>query len=450
MFDSIHIANASIVNEGQISKGDLLIQGDVIQEISTGSSLITPQGAKYVDASGLFLLPGIIDDQVHFREPGLTHKADIYHESMAAVAGGVTSYMDMPNTKPPATTLELLEEKYEIAAKNSLANFSFYMGVTNDNHEEVLKTPLDSVCGLKAFLGSSTGNLLVNNYNTLETVFKQTQHIVAVHCEEDSIIQENLSAFSETYGNNIPVTLHHKIRNAEACYVSSSWAAELARKHNTRLHILHISTEDELALLDNSLPVDRKRITGEVCVHHLWFTSDDYEKFGNRIKWNPAIKEKHHREALRRAVKSGLIDIVATDHAPHLADEKNKTYSDAPSGAPIIQFSLLMMLEMVKEKIVSLEDVVRLMCHNPARLFQIRRRGCIRKGWFADLVLIDLNSRYVVENKNIYSKCGWSPLEGTVFGSEIKMTVINGEVVYEDGRINENVRGRRLFFERNS
>ncbi len=450
MSDIIHIANAFIVNEQQISKGDVLIRGEIIQDISIESSLTSPPGAKYVDASGLFLLPGIIDDQVHFREPGLTQKGDIFHESRAAVAGGVTSYMEMPNTKPPATTLELLEEKYQVAQKNSIANFSFYIGVTNENHEEVLKTPLDSVCGLKIFLGSSTGNLLVNNYDTLEIIFKKTPHIVAVHCEEDEIIEKNISQFTKQYGKNIPVGLHHRIRSSEACLVSSSRAVELAKKHNTRLHILHISTEDELSLLDQTQQLENKRITGEVCVHHLWFTSDDYEKFGTLIKWNPAIKEKHHREALRKSITNGLIDIVATDHAPHLFEEKHKPYLDAPSGAPIIQFSLLMMLELVKQKVVSLTDVVRLMCHNPARLFQIRQRGFIRKGWFADLTLIDLNTSYLVENKNIYSKCGWSPLEGTVFGSEIKMTLINGKIAFENGQINEDVRGKRLFFDRNT
>jgi dihydroorotase len=448
MSEKIHIANARIVNEGTICRGDVLVENEKISCVSLNVPLQTPEGFQCINAEGLYLFPGLIDDQVHFREPGLTHKADIYHESRAAVAGGVTSFMDMPNTKPAATTLELLEEKYALAAKSSVANYSFYMGVTNDNANEVLQTPLDSVCGLKMFLGSSTGNLLVNNSEAIEKIFAETKHIISVHCEEDEIIAQNLHHYRNLYGENIPVSLHHKIRNAEACLTSSSRAVALARKYKTRLHVLHISTIDELALFDSNVALEDKHIICEVCVHHLWFTSDDYEAHGNFIKWNPSIKEPYHREGLRKALTAGAIDMVATDHAPHLAEEKNNPYTQSPSGAPIIQFSLQIMLELARQKIIKLEDISRLMCHNPATLFKIHKRGFIRPGYFADLVLVDLNTSCKVEKEIILSKCGWSPLEGTVFHSAIDTTIINGTIAWQKGKFNDKVRGKRLLFDR--
>jgi len=448
MPERIHIANALIVNEGKICKGDILTENLIISAVSFDKPIETPTGAKYINADGLYLFPGVIDDQVHFREPGLTHKADISHESRAAVAGGVTSYMEMPNTKPPATTLELLEQKYNIAAGNSRANFSFYMGVTNDNAEEVLKTPLDSVCGIKIFLGSSTGNLLVDNDSTLEKIFAQTRHIVAVHCEDDLIISENLRKHNELYGDNIPASMHHKIRDEKACYSSTAKAVQLAKKHNTRLHVLHLSTAEELAFFEQSLSPEQKRITAEVCVHHLWFTSDDYEQRGNFIKWNPSIKDARHRQALRDAILKGRIDVVATDHAPHLEEEKSLPYTKAPSGGPIVQFSLQIMLELVHEGVLTMEDVARLMCHNPAQLFSIHRRGFIREGYFADLVLVDINKTYTVERETIFSKCKWSPLEGTTFHSVIDTTIVNGIIAWSNGRLNDSVRGMRLMFDR--
>lgn len=448
MSNSIHIANAFIVNEGVVAKGDVLIENEYIAAISYNKSIQPPIGAHVIDAQGLFLLPGVIDDQVHFREPGLTHKADIYHESRAAVAGGVTSFMDMPNTKPPATTLSILEEKYAIAAQQSFANYSFYMGVSNDNVDEVLKTPLHNVCGLKIFLGSSTGNLLVDNLKTLETVFLKTNHIIAVHCEDDAIIAQNLSKMKAQYGDDIPISEHPNIRSAEACYSSSSFAVELARKYNTRLHIFHLSTKDELALLDNAIPLSQKRITGEVCVHHLWFCSDDYDTLGTKIKWNPSIKEKTHRTALRNALNNNLLDVVATDHAPHLLSEKNQKYTDAPSGAPIVQFSLQIMLDLSAQGVVPIERIPLLMSHNPAQLFQIEKRGFIREGYFADLVLVDRNKSYLVDKEKILSKCKWSPFEGQTFNSSIDTTFINGKIAWSKGNFNENIRGMRLVFNR--
>jgi dihydroorotase len=448
MSKTYHIANAFIVNEGKICKGDVIIQNGIIDTIDFSNNLSTPADAEYMNAEGLWLLPGIIDDQVHFREPGLTEKADIAHESKAAVAGGVTSFMDMPNTKPPAVTLQILEDKYNIAAKSSLANYSFYMGVTNDNIEEVLNTPLNSVCGLKVFLGSSTGNLLVNDQNALENLFAKTQHIVTVHCEEDSIIQNNLEKCKELFGENIPFNKHHEIRNVDACYTSSAKAIALARKHNTRLHVLHISTADELSLFDKNIPLNEKRITAEVCVHHLWFSANDYNDKGALIKWNPAIKEEHHRDSLRKAIYDNTIDVVATDHAPHLLEEKNKNYSNSPSGAPIVQFSLQIMLELVHQNILSIEQVVQLMCHNPAILFNIHKRGFIRQGYCADLVLVDRNALYCVTEDKIFSKCAWSPLTGTTFHSEISATFVNGNKIWQNGSFCNDTKGKRLMFDR--
>jgi len=448
MSQAYHIANAFIVNEGKICKGDLIIRNQIIEIIDFSNNIITPDDAEYIEADGLWLIPGIIDDQVHFREPGLTEKADIAHESKAAVAGGVTSFMDMPNTKPPAITLQILEEKYNIAEKSSLANYSFYMGVTNENIEEVLKTPLNNVCGLKVFLGSSTGNLLVDNQDSIEKLFSKTQHIVAVHCEDDSIIQNNLEKYIQTFGENIPFNKHHEIRNVDACYTSSSKAVALARKHNTRLHVLHISTADELSLFDNNIPLNEKRITAEVCVHHLWFSANDYDQKGAFIKWNPAIKEEKHRASLRNAISNNTVDVVATDHAPHLIEEKNKPYAQAPSGGPIVQFSLQIMLELVHQNMLSIEKVVQLMCHNPATLFNIQKRGFIRQGYFADLVLVNRNALYSVTEDKILSKCAWSPLTGTTFHSEISATFVNGNKIWQNGRFCNDTKGKRLMFDR--
>ncbi len=448
MTSGILIKNVNIVNEGKIQQADIIIRDEIIEDIVFNNQFTSFQELTVIDGQNLYALPGIIDDQVHFRQPGLEHKADIYTESKAAVAGGVTSYMEMPNTVPPTITQELLEAKYKTASDLSLANYSFYMGVTNNNADEVLKTPLDDVCGIKIFLGSSTGNLLVNKIDTIEKIFSKTKHIVAVHCEDDDIINQNLLYYKRKFGSNIPISYHHLIRNEESCLKSSYFAVELAKKHKTRLHILHLSTLDELSLLDNLLPIEQKHITAEACVHHLWFTSDDYEKYGAKIKWNPAIKNKKHREALRKALLSGLIDVVATDHAPHLLNEKNNLYELCPSGAPIIQHSLLLMLELVKKNIIPLHVLVQLMCHNPAKLFQIHKRGFIRKGYYADLVLLDLEKETQISQHNIYSKCKWSPIENQTLSSRVVTTIVNGHIVYNNGIFNETKKGKRLQFDR--
>ncbi len=448
MSSVIHIANAYIVNNNSIRKGDVIIENEIIRDVVYDFSPETPQDGDYIEAGGLFLIPGVIDAHVHFREPGFTHKADILHESMAAVAGGVTSYMEMPNTSPPATTLELLEKKYESASINSMANYSFYLGIANDNVAQILKAPLDTVCGLKMFLGSLTGRMLTNNFNTQEKIFSETPHIIAVHCEDDTLINKNLEKFKEKYGENIPFYFHHRIRNVESCVKSSSKIINLAEKHNTKLHICHLSTADELVLLRNDIPLEQKRITAEVCVHHLWFTAEDYLRLGQYIKWNPSIKEKKHRSALRNALKEGLIDIVATDHAPHLKEEKETNYENCPSGAPYIQFSLQMMLELVHEKVFTIEEVVQFMCHNPARLFNISKRGFICEGYYADLVLVNMNKPYIVTSDKIFSKCKWTPLEGKTFHSTIEMTLINGKTAWYNNKHLKSVRGKRIAFDR--
>jgi dihydroorotase len=448
MSQIIHIKNATIVNQGEVFRADVLIENEIIKQISQNHQLPTPANATIIDADGLFLLPGIIDDQVHFREPGLTHKADIYTESKAAVAGGVTSYMEMPNTLPPSTSKKLIQEKFDIAAKSSLSNHSFYMGVTNHNIDEVLQTSLHDVCGLKVFLGSSTGNLLVNCEEALDKLFSQTKHIIAVHCEDDQRIEKNLKKAVKTHGESIPFAEHAQIRDVESCYVSSSNAVKLAKKHNAKLHVLHISTEKELSLFDNVLPLKKKKITAEVCVHHLWFCSHDYHKHGAFIKWNPSIKEAHNREALIEAVNLGKIDVIATDHAPHLYEEKQQIYTKAPSGAPIVQFSLQMMLDLVKKNVFSIDNVVKMMCHNPSRLFQIHKRGFIEEGFFADLVLVDTNKPYTVTKDVILSKCNWSPLEGHTFSSSIHTTIINGHIAWQNAKFDETKMGKALTFDR--
>lgn len=442
------IKNADIVNEGRTFKGSVLINDDLIEAIfEAGEKIADDDSVEIVDAEGLLLLPGVIDDQVHFREPGLTHKGDIYSESKSAVAGGVTSYMEMPNTNPQTTSIELLEEKFSLASLRSFANYSFYLGATNTNINELVKIDPANVCGVKVFMGSSTGNMLVNDINALNRIFEEVPALIAVHCEDEEIVQKNSLNFRNIYGENLGIEFHPQIRSEEACYKSSSFAVELASRHNTRLHILHISTAKELSLFDNTIPLKEKKITAEVCVHHLWFSKNDYSKFGNKIKWNPAIKEESDRKALIEAVNSGLIDVVATDHAPHNWDEKQGNCLKASSGGPLVQFSLISMLQLAKKGNFSLEKVVEKMCHAPADLFRIEKRGYIRPGYFADLVLVNPNKPQNVTKKDIYSKCGWSPFEGATFDASVEKTFVNGKIVFDNGKFDENVRGRRLTFE---
>jgi dihydroorotase len=451
----IIIKDAKVVNEGKILRDTtLLIRNGIIEKIFREA---VPEAvlanAEVIDASGKFLLPGIIDDQVHFREPGLTHKGDIYSESKAAVAGGITSYMEMPNTVPQAITQELLNQKYIRASEVSLANYSFYIGATNDNLEELLKTDPSTVCGIKVFMGSSTGNMLVDNPATLSSLFQQSKMLIAVHCEDENIVQANLALAVEKFGEEIPVSEHPKIRDASACFKSSSKAVELAKKFGTRLHILHVSTAAEIALFE-SAPVKNKKITSEVCVHHLWFSDADYEKYGARIKWNPAIKSSNDRSSLIKAVNDNKIDIIATDHAPHTEDEKSRTYLKMPSGGPLVEHSLPAMLEMSRNGKISIEKIVEKMCHAPADLFGIEKRGYIRKGYKADLVLVDAG-RWTVTKDNIQAKCNWSPFEGESFYYFISHTFVNGNLVYKNltpgkkGTFYEQKKGERLTFVHN-
>jgi dihydroorotase len=442
--NSTLILNAKIVNEGRTVEGDILINDSHIERID--GDLQSLRAECVVDAKGKLLIPGAIDDQVHFREPGLTHKANISTESRAAVAGGVTSYMEMPNTVPPVFTQELLEDKYRIAAKNSLANYSFFIGASNDNLEEVLKTDIKKVCGLKIFMGSSTGNLLVDNEKTLEGFFSRFQSLIATHCEHEPTIRKNTEEFRVRFGENVPIHEHMNIRNEDACYRSSSFAVELAKKYGTKLHILHISTAKEIPLFDNSIPLEKKRITAEACIHHLWFNEKDYSRLGTKIKWNPAIKTEADQNAIFRAVMDNHIDVIATDHAPHTLEEKNNTYFKAPSGGPLVQHSVVAMLEFYHQNKISLEKIVEKMSHNPAILFQIERRGFIREGYFADLVLVDPNKPWTVSTENILAKCGWSPFEGQTFQSSIEKTWVSGHLAYENGKIIEGVPGQRLTF----
>lgn len=441
------IKNANIINEGKKFSGHILIAGEVIEKVIRGEILTQdiPAGCQVIDAAGLLLIPGVIDDQVHFREPGLTHKGDITSESRAAVAGGVTSYMEMPNTIPQTTTQELLEEKYRRAAEVSACNYSFYMGATNDNLAEVVKTDPASVCGVKVFMGSSTGNMLVDNDNTLSEIFRHSPVLVATHCEDETTILERIRIARERYGENVPPSRHAHIRNDEACYKSSARAVELAARHNTRLHVLHLSTAREMSLFSPG-EVSRKRITAEVCVHHLWFDDHDYITLGNRIKWNPSVKTTADREALREALNTGKLDVVATDHAPHTLEEKGNSYFKAPSGGPLVQHSLTAMLELYRNGIFTIEKVVEKMCHAPADLFRISGRGYIREGYFADLVLIDPGKNWKVTPENILYKCGWSPFEGTAFCHAVTHTFINGQLAYSNGKVNNEVRGKRLTF----
>jgi len=444
---SVLIRNATIVNEGKSFPSDLLIKNGRIEKIDL--SIETAYRVDEVHADGLLLLPGAIDDQVHFREPGLTHKGEILTESRAAVAGGITSYMEMPNTVPQATTQALLEEKYQRAAQVSPANYSFFMGTTNQNLEEVLKTDPATICGVKIFMGSSTGDMLVDSPNVLESVFSRSPMLIAVHCEDEATIRTNTEKARQQFGEAIPITQHPVIRDEEACWRSSSFAASLAMKHGTRLHILHISTAKELDLFRNDIPLEQKQITSEACIHHLWFTDADYVSKGSLIKWNPAVKSSADRAAIRQALLDDRIDVIATDHAPHTLEEKARPYFQCPSGGPLVQHALVAMLDMVKEGWISTEKVVEKMAHAPARLFRIVDRGFIREGYHADLVLVDPNNPWVVSKDNLLYKCAWSPFEGHRFGAKVIRTYVNGELVYENGKVSDIIAGQRLAFKRN-
>ncbi len=441
----ILIKSATIINEGTQKVADVLIRNGIIEKIDAE---INVKADREINSEGLHLFPGFIDDQVHFREPGLTYKADIFSESRAAVAGGITSFMEMPNTVPNTLTQKLLEDKYQIAKANSLANYSFYMGAGNDNLEEVLKTNPKNVCGVKVFMGSSTGNMLVDNQKTLEGLFSKVPLLIATHCEDEATIRRNFEKFSQLYGSNITIEMHPQIRTTEACYISSSMAVELAKKHNTRLHILHISTAKETGLFSNSIPLAEKRITAEACIHHLWFTDEDYAEKGNLIKWNPAIKSRSDRDALLEAVLNGRIDVIATDHAPHTFEEKSQPYLLAPSGGPLVQYALPAMLDLFHEGKISLEKIAEKMSHNPAICFQIEKRGFIREGFWADLAIVNLNKPETVRTENILSKCKWSPFTGHTFKSSVDYTIVSGELVYENGKIIDKSTGKRLTFNR--
>ncbi|MBT4344910.1 MAG: dihydroorotase [Flavobacteriales bacterium] len=439
------IKNTTIVNEGKIFRSDILIENDKIKDISENIEL---KADYIIDGTDLHLMPGVIDDQVHFREPGLTHKATIYTESKAAVAGGITSFMEMPNTQPQALTQELLEKKYELASNNSLANYSFFMGASNDNLKEVLKTDPKNVAAIKVFMGSSTGNMLVDNKEVLEELFSKSKMLIAVHCEDEKTIEKNTHLARKKYGENVPISEHSNIRSEEACFKSSSLAVKLAKKYNTRLHLFHISTEKEIDLLDNKIPLGEKKITAEVCIHHLWFDQNDYAKKGTLIKWNPSVKKSSDRKALFQAMLDDKLDVIATDHAPHTLNEKNNTYFKAPSGGPLVQHALPVMLEFFSSKKIKLEKIVEKMCHNPAICFKIKNRGFIRKGYYADLVLVNLKKPWKVKKSNILYKCGWSPFEGQTFNSNITHTFINGHLAYKNGKFNEEKKGMRLKFSR--
>ncbi|TLU97899.1 dihydroorotase [Dyadobacter luticola] len=449
------IINALVVNENTIQDLDVLIENGHIKKI--GKDLQSTPADRVIDAEGKYLMPGVIDDQVHFREPGLTHKANIYTESRAAVAGGVTSFMEMPNTVPNTLTQELLADKYQIAANTSLANYSFFMGASNDNYEEVMKTNPAEVCGIKIFMGSSTGNMLVDAPEVLEKIFANAPCIIATHCEDEPTVRSRMEYFKEKYGNDVPYNIHALIRNEDACLISSTFASSLAHKHKTRLHILHISTGDEVVLFEPGIRQNgqilladgsKKLVTSEACVHHLWFDAEDYHTLGNKIKCNPAIKQPHHKEAILQAVLDNRIDVIATDHAPHTMEEKNQHYWQAPSGLPLVQHTLNVMLELSKAGKISIERVVEKMSHAVADCFQIKDRGYIREGYAADLILVDTNADTLVEPANIYAKCGWSPFEGTNFGSRVTHTFVSGHLVFENGNFNEEKKGERLLFSR--
>lgn len=440
------IKNTTIVNENKTFIGDVLIENEIIKEIS--SEISATENTQIIDGKGKYLIPGFIDDQVHFREPGLTHKANIASESRAAAAGGITTFIEQPNTVPQATTQELLENKFEIASNSSYVNYSFMFGGTNTNLEELLKTDPKKVAGIKLFLGSSTGNMLVDDVAVLEKIFSSTKMIISLHCEDEATIRKNTAEFKEKFGDDIPIKYHPIIRSEDACYISSSKAIELAKKTGARIHIFHVSTAKETALFRNDIPIEEKQITAEVCVHHLWFSDKDYEEKGTHIKWNPAVKTEKDRQGLWEAFLDGRIDVLATDHAPHTLEEKTNVYTKAPSGGPLVQHALPAILEKVKEGVISIEKAVEKMSHNPAKLFQIEKRGFIKEGYFADLVLIDTNKPWTVAKDNILYKCGWSPFEGTTFSSTITHTFVNGNLIYNNGVFNDDIKGKRLTFNR--
>ncbi len=448
MNNSYLIKNATIINEGKQFVSDVLVNGGIIEKIAPNINTPSNKAIREVYADGKYLIPGIIDDQVHFREPGFPHKADIYHEAKAGVAGGVTSFMEMPNTKPPAITQEKLEEKYQIGAKTSLANYSFFMGVSNDNIDEVLKTDPANVCGIKIFMGSSTGNMLVDSERTLEAIFSKTPMLIATHCEDEATVEANLEAYIKKYGDDIPIECHPEIRNEEACIKSSSFAIELAKKHHTRLHILHISTAEETKLFDNSIPLSKKHITSEVCVHHLWFDKFDYDLHGTQIKCNPAIKDFKHKYALMEALLDDRLDIIATDHAPHALYEKQNPYTKAPAGVPLLQHSLNVMLTFYHQGKITLEKIVEKMCHAPAECFKVKNRGYIREGYHADLALVDINKEWIVDKSNVYYKCSWSPFETYMFKGKVTHTFVNGFLAYHNGNFYEEQKGSRLEFDK--
>jgi dihydroorotase len=441
------IKNAKIVNEGKIFEGDILIEGNIIKEIDLSIS-VKSSDMVVIDVEGNYVLPGMIDDQVHFREPGLTHKANIETESKAAVAGGITSFIEMPNTIPQTTTVEKLEEKFAIAAKSSHANYSFMFGGTNDNLEEILKVDSKTVAGLKIFLGSSTGNMLVDDPKVLEKIFSSTDMVISVHCEDEATIKKNLAKYIAEYGDDIPMEKHPIIRSEEACYLSSSKAIELAKKTGARLHVFHLSTGKETKLFSNKIPLKDKKITAEVCIHHLWFSDEDYSKKGSHIKWNPAVKTSKDREQLWKALLDDRIDVIATDHAPHTLEEKSKPYTSAPSGGPLVQHALVALLEAHHKGKISIEKIVEKACHNPAILFDVEKRGFIKEGYYADLVIADLNNPWTVNKSNILYKCGWSPFEGSTFKSRITHTFINGQLAYNNFKILDVKAGQRLTFNR--
>ncbi|MBO6881208.1 dihydroorotase [Winogradskyella sp.] len=441
------IKNAKIVNEGQTIEGDILIENDIIKEIASSISVKSSE-ITVIDAEGNYVLPGMIDDQVHFREPGLTHKANIETESKAALAGGITSFIEMPNTKPQTTTVEKLEEKFEIASKSSHANYSFMFGGTNDNLDEILKVDSKTVAGLKLFLGSSTGNMLVDDPAVIEKIFSSTDMVISVHCEDEATIKKNLEAHIAEYGDDIPMEKHPIIRSEEACYISSSKAIELAKKTGARLHVFHLSTGKETSLFSNKIPLKDKKITAEVCIHHLWFSDEDYARKGSHIKWNPAVKTSKDREQLLKALLDDRIDVIATDHAPHTLEEKDNPYTNAPSGGPLVQHALVALLEMHHQGKISIEKIVEKACHNPAILFDVEKRGYIREGYYADLVIVDLKSPWTVNKSNILYKCGWSPFEGNTFKSRITHTFVNGELAYNNFKVLDVKAGRRLTFNR--
>nr|WP_321248181.1 dihydroorotase [uncultured Psychroserpens sp.] len=444
---TILIKNAKIVNEGTITEGDILIEGDYIKEVSDSISAKSSD-VVVIDAEGNYVFPGVIDDQVHFREPGLTHKGNIASESRAAIAGGITSFIEMPNTNPQTTTVEKLEEKFDVASKTSYANYSFMFGGTNDNLDEILKVDPKTVAGLKLFLGSSTGNMLVDDPKVIEKIFSSTDMVISVHCEDEATIRKNLQEHIDQYGEDIPIGKHPIIRSEDACYISSSKAIELAKKTGARLHVFHLSTGKETKLFSNKIPLKDKKITAEVCIHHLWFSDEDYEKKGTHIKWNPAVKTAKDRDQLWKALLDDRIDVIATDHAPHTLEEKNNVYTKAPSGGPLVQHALVAMIEMFHKDKIALPKIAEKMAHNPAILFQVEKRGYIKEGYFADLVIVDINNPWTVNKENILYKCAWSPFEGTTFRSRITHTFLNGTLVYNNFKVLDVKAGKRLTFNR--